>query len=103
MSQIVGHTEINEHLGEIAKNIIVEHLFYTIFIAISNRTPAIFSTALIVKCAILTKLTIRDTRVLEGMAIIVMWWCLRPEMIIMFSRRLTIWDLIRYKDVILQA
>ena len=36
------NTEINEHLEEIAKNLIVEHLFYTISIATNNRTPIIF-------------------------------------------------------------
>ena len=49
VSQIVEHTKINEHLEEIAKNLIVEHLFYTISIATNNRTPGTFSTALIVK------------------------------------------------------
>ena len=49
MFQIVEHTEIDEHLGEIAENLIVEHMFYTISIATNNRTPRIFSTALIVK------------------------------------------------------
>ena len=49
VSQIVEHTKIDEHLGRIAKNLIVEHLFYTISIATNNRTPGIFSTALIVK------------------------------------------------------
>ena len=42
MSQIVERTEINEHLEEIAKNLIVEHLFYTISIATNDRTPGIF-------------------------------------------------------------
>ena len=42
MSQIVEHTEINEYLGEIAKNLIVEHLFYTLSTATNNRTPGIF-------------------------------------------------------------
>ena len=45
MSQIVEHTKINEHMGQIAKNLIVEHLFYAISIATNNRTPGIFSTA----------------------------------------------------------
>ena len=49
MSQIVEHTEIDEHLGEIAENLIVEHLFYTISIVTNNRTPGIFFTAWIVK------------------------------------------------------
>ena len=40
--QIIEHTEINEHLEEIAENLIVEHLFYTISIATNNRTPGIF-------------------------------------------------------------
>ena len=48
VSQIVKHTEINEHLEKIAVNLIVEHLFYTISISTNNRTPGIFSTALIV-------------------------------------------------------
>ena len=43
------NTEIDEHLEEIAKNLIVEHLFYTISIATNYRTPVIFFTALIVK------------------------------------------------------
>ena len=42
MSQIVEHTKIDEHLGEIAENLIVEHLFYTISIATNNRTLGIF-------------------------------------------------------------
>ena len=41
MSQIVENTEIDEHLEEIAENLI-EHLFYTISIATNNRTPGIF-------------------------------------------------------------
>ena len=49
MSQIVEHTEINEHLEEIVENLIVEHLFNTISIATNDRTPGIFSTTLIVK------------------------------------------------------
>ena len=47
--QIVEHTKINEYLEEIAENLIVEHLFYTVSIATTNRTPGIFSIALIVK------------------------------------------------------
>ena len=42
ISQIVEHTEINEHLEEIAENLIVEHLFYTISIATNNRIPGIY-------------------------------------------------------------
>ena len=42
VSQIVEHTEINEHFEEIAKNLIVEHLFYTISIETNDRTPGIF-------------------------------------------------------------
>ena len=38
VSQQVEHTEIDEHLEEIAENLIVEHLFYTISIATNNRT-----------------------------------------------------------------
>ena len=50
MFQIVEHTEIDEHLGEIVENLIVKHLFYTIYIATNDRTPGIFfSTVLIVK------------------------------------------------------
>ena len=41
MSQIV-HTEGEEHLEEIAENLIVEHLFYTISIASNGRTLWIF-------------------------------------------------------------
>ena len=52
MSQIVEHTKMNEHVEEIAKNLIVEHqvLFYTIYLLqqiIENL--GFFSTALIVK------------------------------------------------------
>ena len=36
------NTEIDEHLEEIAKNLIVEHPFYTISIATNNR-PVILS------------------------------------------------------------
>ena len=36
------NTEIYEHLEEIAINLIVEHLFYTISIATNNRTPVSF-------------------------------------------------------------
>ena len=43
------NTEIYAHLEEIAKNLIGEHLFYVISIATNNRTPVIFSSALIVK------------------------------------------------------
>ena len=46
VSQIVEATEIVEH---IANNLIVELLFYTLSIAINNRIPGTFSTALIVK------------------------------------------------------
>ena len=42
VSQIVEHTEIDEHLEEIAKTLMVEQLFYTISIATNNRTPGIF-------------------------------------------------------------
>ena len=42
MSQIVEHTEIDEHLEKNTENLIVEHLFYTISIATNNRTPGIF-------------------------------------------------------------
>ena len=49
MFQIVDYTEIDEHLEEIAENLVVEHLFYTISIVTNNRTSAIFSTALVVK------------------------------------------------------
>ena len=42
VSQIVEHAEIDEHLEEIAENLIVEHLIYTISIATNNRTPGIF-------------------------------------------------------------
>ena len=59
MSQIVELTEINEHLEEIAKNLIVEHLFYTISIATNDRTPGIFFHCVNSQ----TRLTIRDTRV----------------------------------------
>ena len=59
LSQIVEHTEINEHVGEIAENLIVEHLFYTISIATNNRTPGIFFNCVNSQ----TCLTIRDTRV----------------------------------------
>ena len=61
MSQIVEHTEIDEHLGRTAQNLIVKHLFYTtcISIATNNRTPGIFFHCVNSQ----TRLTIRDTRV----------------------------------------
>ena len=43
------NTEIDKHLEEIAKNLIVEHMFCTVSIATNNWTPVIFSTAWIVK------------------------------------------------------
>ena len=61
VSQIVEHTEIDEHLVKIAKNVIVEHLFYTISIATNNRTPGIFFHCINSQ----TCSTIRDTRVLS--------------------------------------
>ena len=42
MSKIEEHTEINDHLEKIAKNLIVEHLIYTVSIATNKRTPGIF-------------------------------------------------------------
>ena len=36
------NTEIDEHLEEITKNLIVEHPFYIISIATNNRTSVIF-------------------------------------------------------------
>ena len=59
MSQIVEHTEIDEHLEKNTENLIVEHLFYTISIATNNRTPGIFFHCVNNQ----TRLTIRDTRV----------------------------------------
>ena len=59
MSQIVEHTEIDEHLEKNTENLIVEHLFYTISIATNNRTPGIFFHCVNSQ----TRLTIRDTRV----------------------------------------
>ena len=59
VSQIVEHTEIDEHLEQIAENLIVEHLIYTIFIATNNRTSGIFFHCVNSQ----TRLTIRDTRV----------------------------------------
>ena len=59
VSQIVEHTEIDEHLEQIAENLIVEHLIYTISIATNNRTPGIFFHCVNSQ----TRLTIRDTRV----------------------------------------
>ena len=59
VSQIVEHTEIDEHLVKIAKNVIVEHLFYTISIATNNRTPGIFFHCINSQ----TCSTIKDTRV----------------------------------------
>ena len=38
MSQIVEHTEIDEHLEEIAENLIVEHLIYTVSSCSSQST-----------------------------------------------------------------
>ena len=61
VSQIVEHTEINEHLEEIAENLIVEHVIYTISIETNNRTPGIFFHCINSQ----TRLTIRDTRVAE--------------------------------------
>ena len=58
VSQIVGHTETDEHLEQIAKNLIVEHLFYTISIATNDRTPGIFFHSINSQVC----LTIRDTR-----------------------------------------
>ena len=49
MSKIVEHTEIDEHLEQIAEILIVEYLFYTASIATNDRTPGFFSTAWIVK------------------------------------------------------
>ena len=43
MSQIVQHTEIDEHLEEIAENLIADHLFYIISIATNDKTPGIIS------------------------------------------------------------
>ena len=59
MSQIVEHTEIDEHLEEIAENLMVEHLFSTISIATNNRTPGIFFHHVNSQ----TRLIIKDTRV----------------------------------------
>ena len=59
MSQIVEHTEIDEHLEKNTENLIVEHLFYTISIATNNRTPGIVFHCVNSQ----TRLTIRDTRV----------------------------------------
>ena len=61
VSQIVEHTEIDEHLEQIAENLIVEHLIYTIFIATNNRTSGIFFHCVNSQ----TRLTIRDTRVVK--------------------------------------
>ena len=59
LSHIVENAEIDEHLEKIAENIIVEHLFYTIFIATNNRTLGVFFHCVNNQ----TRLTIRDTRV----------------------------------------
>ena len=61
VSQIVEHTEIDEHLEQIAENLIVEHLIYTIFIATNNRTSGIFFHCVNSQ----TRLTIRDTIVVS--------------------------------------
>ena len=37
--ELVEHSEIDEHWEEIAENLILEHLLYTISIATYNRTP----------------------------------------------------------------
>ena len=58
MSQIVQHTEINEHLAEIVEKLILEHLFYSLSIAINSWTPGIFSNVLIVKCVWLVVLVL---------------------------------------------
>ena len=52
-------SQIDEHLEEIAENLIVEHLFYTISIATNNRTTGIFFHCVNSQM----HLTIRDTRV----------------------------------------
>ena len=57
MSQIVEHTETDEHLEEITKNLMVEHLFYTIFIATHTNTWEFFYCFNSQTCS-----TIRDTR-----------------------------------------
>ena len=49
MSQIVEHNEINDHVEEIAKNLLVAHQFYTTSMTKINGTPLFFFTALIVK------------------------------------------------------
>ena len=49
VSQIVEHTEINEHVGEIAENRIVEHLFTLYQLQQIIEHLGFFSTALIVK------------------------------------------------------
>ena len=59
VSQIAVHTEIGEHLEEIAENLIVEHLFYTISIATNNRTPETFSHCVNSQTPLITM----DTRV----------------------------------------
>ena len=64
MFQIVEHTEIDEHLREIAENLIVEHLFYTISIATNNKKPGIFLHCVNSQ----TRLTIGNTRVVKVMA-----------------------------------
>ena len=38
----VEHTETDEHLEEIAENLIVERMLYTISIATNNRTRGIY-------------------------------------------------------------
>ena len=57
--QIVEHIEIKEHSAKFAEKLLVEHLFYTIFIATNKRTPGIFSHCINSQ----TRLTIRDTGV----------------------------------------
>ena len=58
-SQVNPSVDKNEHLEEIAENLIVEHVIYTISIETNNRTPGIFSHCINSQ----TRLTIRDTRV----------------------------------------
>ena len=62
---ISRNTEIDEHLEEIAKNLIVEHPFYTIYIATNNRTPVIFFHCVNSQTRIVKRvwLYIRDTGV----------------------------------------
>ena len=63
VSWIEEHIEISEHLAKFAEKLLIEHLFYTISIAINKRTPGTF-------CHCQMRLTIRDTGVVWLISVI---------------------------------